>query len=374
MLLLQSLEQGEALLDLLKPGRRCLDVLRIAAQVFRQVFQLRLNPDTCVQIGLEGRVERCQFTDTSPYSAERREHRTVLLVQKAVTFLAESLYPLGTGEHELQRGEFFVLAGEWRRLVEFGKLEAREFDACIALGDRLPQACQFLRGRLPGGKRLRDISPRRFQAGEDVKCAQVRGRIEQRLVLVLAVEFDEPVGEILQCASGCEVTVDERTTAALRGNLAAHKPLFSANFEDGLDCRCVFACANKVARRASAQQQANGLDENGLTGPGLAAEDVQSGVELDLNGVDDRKASDREETKHRREENSNPNIGLTAIFTSCYSSARRQFGALPVALSQRRGVDMRRAVCARLVARSSPCYCRPKVVPRLAVPIRRFWA
>ena len=81
----------------------------------------------------------------------------------------------------------------------------------------------------------------------------MRGRIEQRLVLVLAVEFDEPVGEILQCASGGEVAVDERTAAALSGNLAAYEPLFSANFEDGLDCRCFFACADKVARRASAQ-------------------------------------------------------------------------------------------------------------------------
>ena len=108
--------------------------------MFRQVFQLRLDPNACVHVGLEGRVERCQFTDTPPYPTERREHRAVLLVQKAVAFLAESLYPLGAGEYELQRGELFVLAGKWRGLVEFGKLEAREFDACITLGDRLPQA------------------------------------------------------------------------------------------------------------------------------------------------------------------------------------------------------------------------------------------
>ncbi len=194
-------------------------------------------------------------------------------------------------------------------------------------------------------------------------------------MFVLTVQFDEPVGQVLQRAGGGEVAVDEGAAAALGGDFAPDEPLLAADLEDGLDCRCLFASPDEVARCPPAEEQADRFDEDRLAGPGFAAQHVQTRVELDLDRVDDRQTSDREEAKHRREENSNPNIGLTAIFTSCYSFARPQFGALPVALSQRRRADFRRAVCARLEARSSPCCCRRRAVPCPATPaIRQFWA
>ena len=53
-----------------------------------------------------------------------------------------------------------------------------------------------------------------------VEDQQVLGRIEQLLVLVLAVQFDQAVGQVLQGAGGGQGPVDEGPTAALRGDLA----------------------------------------------------------------------------------------------------------------------------------------------------------
>ena len=57
--------------------------------------------------------------------------------------------------------------------------------------------------------------------------------------------------------------------------------------------------------------------------------------------------------KHLREENSNPNIGLTAIFAACYSSTRPQFGGLPGRCPSG-AVLTSGGSFARLVARYSP--------------------
>ena len=89
--------------------------------------------------------------------------------------------------------------------------------------------------------------------------------------------------------------------------------LFPAALEDGLDRRGVLAGADEVAGRAAAEQQADRLDEDRLAGAGFARQDVEAGLEFDLDGVDDRQVADAQEAKHGRSENSNHNIGLTAI-------------------------------------------------------------
>ena len=104
----------------------------------------------------------------------------------------------------------------------------------------------------------------------------MRRRIEQRLVLVLAVELDEAAGQLLERAGGRERAVDERAAAPLRGDLAADEQLLAAALEDGLDGGGVLAGADEVARGAAAEQQSDGLDENRLAGAGLAGQDVEA--------------------------------------------------------------------------------------------------
>ena len=58
--------------------------------------------------------------------------------------------------------------------------------------------------------------------------------------------------------------------------------------------------ADEVGRRAAAEEQADRFDEDRLAGAGFAGEDVEAGLELDLDGVDDREVADAEEAKHRK--------------------------------------------------------------------------
>ena len=122
----------------------------------------------------------------------------------------------------------------------------------------------------------------------------------------------------------------------------------------------VLAGADEVAGRAAAEQQPDRLDEDRLAGPGFARQDVEAGLELDLDRVDDGEAFDAEEAKHggKKSENSNRNIGLTAVLRratvlhTLSSPARgNRRNPTPAALSQRRTNSMsRRPVCARLEA------------------------
>ena len=111
-------------------------------------------------------------------------------------------------------------------------------------------------------------------------------------MFVLPVEFDQPVGQILQRAGGRQRAVDEGAAAALRGDLAPHQQLFSAAFEDRFDRRDVFAGADEVAGGAPAEQQSDRFDEDRLAGAGLAGQHVQAGVEFDLDRVNHREVLD----------------------------------------------------------------------------------
>ncbi len=141
---------------------------------------------------------------------------------------------------------------------------------------------------------------RRLECAEGVERAKVRGRIEQRLVLVLTVQFDEARREILQRTGRRERAVDERAAASLRRDLAADQQFFAAALEDGLDRRRVFAGTDQVARRAPTEQKSDGFDQDRLARPGFAREHVQARIELDLDRVDDREMFDAKEPQHAK--------------------------------------------------------------------------
>ena len=134
-------------------------------------------------------------------------------------------------------------------------------------------------------------------------------------MLVLAVKLDEASRQILERAGGRQFAVDVRPAPALRRDLAANQQFFAARLEDRLDRRDILAGTNEVARGPAAQQEADGLDENGLAGAGFSGQDVEAGLELDLRGVDDREAFDAEKAQHggKKSEKFNRNIGLTAV-------------------------------------------------------------
>ena len=82
------------------------------------------------------------------------------------------------------------------------------------------------------------------------------------------------------------------------------------------------------------EQQADRFDEDRLARAGFAGQDVQAGVEFDLDRINHREVLNAQEAEHENGENSNRNIGLTAI--------SQHDTVLRIALSQRRTVLPRR--------------------------------
>ena len=65
-------------------------------------------------------------------------------------------------------------------------------------------------------------------------------------------------------------------------------------FDRGLD----FAGPNQIGGRACAEQQTNCLDEDRLPRAGLARQNVEARLELDLDGLDHRKVADAKQAQH----------------------------------------------------------------------------
>jgi len=150
----------------------------------------------------------------------------------------------------------------------------------------------------------------------------VRERVEQRLVFVLAVQLHEARREVAKRRGGRERAVDERAASALAADLAADDQLARSRLsrasgrhrgrvprardasrgvvEDCFDGGLRLARPDQVGRRARAEQEAHGFNEDGLAGAGLPRQHVEAGLELDLDGFDHREVADAEEAQHAR--------------------------------------------------------------------------
>ena len=119
-------------------------------------------------------------------------------------------------------------------------------------------------------------------------------------MFVLAVQLDEPAERSRSARRGRQGAVDERAAPALARDLAADDDLARRRARRSLRCGVRFAGPHQIGRRAGAEQQADRLDEDGLARAGLAGQDVEAGLELDLDGLDHRKVADAEKTEHAR--------------------------------------------------------------------------
>jgi vacuolar-type H+-ATPase catalytic subunit A/Vma1 len=88
------------------------------------------------------------------------------------------------------------------------------------------------------------------------------GGVEEYLVFVLAVQFQQAVREIPQRPRSGERPVDEGAAAALGRHLAAHDDLAGRVLELRLDQRGVGTGSNELTRRAPAEEEPDGLDED----------------------------------------------------------------------------------------------------------------
>src|SRR5690349_11705336 len=114
----------------------------------------------------------------------------------------------------------------------------------------------------------------------------MRGWIEQRLMLVLTVQFDESIGEVAQRGGRRECAVDERAAATLAVDFPSDDQLRRVGrFEDRFDAGLRLTGAHEIRGRAVPKQQSDRFDEDRFAGSGLSGEDVEPLLELDVDGV-----------------------------------------------------------------------------------------
>ncbi len=168
-------------------------------------------------------------------------------------------------------GELVVFAGLRADAIDLGELEGDELGARGTLPLARQQAIALGRELLPVGERVGHLLALRFESRVGVEHVEVRGRIEQHLVLVLSVQIDERPGELAQRAARDERAVDEGAAASLGRHFPADDDLAAVGgVEHGFDRGGLLAGAHELGRGAAADEQADGAEEDRLAGAGLA--------------------------------------------------------------------------------------------------------
>ncbi len=299
VLLLQTLEEGEPILDLLEARRRSVDVLRVGSQEEGEVLELRLDRLARLDVRSELRVQRGKLADLLPHRAERRQGCVIPLVERRVGVGAEPLEPIRVRQDLPRRHQRLIFVRLRRGLVDLGELEREELGAGCFLLFGGGQARALVADQLPRAERRGHPLARGSQPREFVQQIEVRGRIEQDLVLVLSVEIHQRPGGVAERRTRDERAVHEGAAPALRRDLAAddHFPAVRL-FEHRLDGRGLFAGPDQVRAGASADQQPYGADQDGLARAGFSGEHVEAGRELELETIDDGEVGDAEEPNH----------------------------------------------------------------------------
>ena len=118
------------------------------------------------------------------------------------------------------------------------------------------------------------------QAGPGVEDREVLIGIQKLLMLVLSVELDQPVRQVFERGGRGQRARDEGAAPALRGDLASNDDL--AGHRASKIASTVARSSpvrTRSVRRAAAEQEADGLDEDRFAGAGFARQDVERSVQ-----------------------------------------------------------------------------------------------
>ena len=153
-----------------------------------------------------------------------------------------------------------------------------------------------------------------FQAAEGVEQAAMGGGIDQRAVVVLAVDLDQRLAELLHHLHAHRLVVDEGAGAPVAELHAAQDQLVlggdvvggqhgvrrvvAGDVEGGDHLALPLALAHQGLVAAGAQSQGEGVEQDRLAGAGLAGEHGKPRGEIDVEPVDQDDVADRKSGKH----------------------------------------------------------------------------
>ena len=229
--------------------------------------------------------------------------------------LAERLTELlAVHQPRARLGEHRLLAGRRRQLVELGQhvppivlLARRPLDL---IRDRDPRLLR-LAPALVGGARGHG---RGLEPAIGVEQAALGRGVEQRLLLVLAVDLDQQVAELAEQPAAHRLVVDEGARAAVGGEHPAQHQIvpgidavlgqqgryrrLAGRAEDRADRRLRGTRADQLPIRPAAERQPERVEQDRLAGAGLAGQHAQPALELEVEALDQDDVADREAGQH----------------------------------------------------------------------------
>ena len=167
--------------------------------------------------------------------------------------------------------------------------------------------------------------PQRFQRGDvllepgkGIEQAAMGGGIDQRALVVLAVDLDQRAADRLQGLHADRLVVDEGAGAAVGELHAAQdhlavsivsRPLSARIFagrmalghvEHGGDLALLGAVAHEAGIAAAAERQRKGIEQDGFARAGFAGQHGKAPGEFDIEPLDQDDVADRQTRQHAK--------------------------------------------------------------------------
>ena len=153
-----------------------------------------------------------------------------------------------------------------------------------------------------------------FETGEGVEQAAVGGGIDQRALVVLAVDLDQGGTDRLQRLHADRLVVDEGAGAAVgeldpaEDHLAGivqpvlredlRRGVIFGDIEHGSDLPLLRAVAHEAGIAAAAERQRKGIEQDGFARTGLAGQNREARCEFDIEPFDQDDVTDRQTRQH----------------------------------------------------------------------------
>src|SRR5215470_5679057 len=310
---LEADERVEPVVDRVEPPGLEDDRVAEHAKGGDRLVQLRARGLQRLHGRRERRVEPTELTQHTPGLGEPRRRRTGVVVQERADLVEPRGEPLGVLEPAPLRAQLFFFARTEAGGIEFGYLEAQKILTLCAIAAGTPAPLDIGRCLTQFRKRGGEMLAQRLGAGESIQQLELARRLEQALVLVLAVNLHQRVAKAFQQPDRDNSIVDECTMAprarkltpdhdltvlGAQPGLLEHRHRRAGRREHRLDRRGLGIATNQIGLRARSAQEQDGVHQDRLASAGLAGEDVEAGDERDGDVLDDREVANPQLAQH----------------------------------------------------------------------------
>ena len=300
----QGIDSVEAFLDVLQTRRVCLEVVEKTIEFADRFFHLDLRRGQH-RGGFAQRV-RCIADAAQAIQAggQRAEHVARIVFAAVVDDLAaDAEQRFGVGQVLVFLFQLLQLVFTQAEILQLFQLIAEQLVACALLVAGIRQAFEFLASLPPFLRGQLHLASQVAGTGIFVEQAAMGVGLEQRLVLVLAVDVDQQLTQRLEVAQRAGGAVDVAARTALGGDhpaqnagavgfqVALGQPGTGLGdidqVERGQDVGLVGAGANHAAVGTVAQGQAQRIEHDRFAGAGLARDHAHPALEFEVEMFDD---------------------------------------------------------------------------------------